>query len=184
MGLPIMAFNPDGEPVDIVNHYVNFGWEYVYHCHILSHEEMDMMHAQVVGVEPPAPTFVSAVRSGNGRNQKVRGDLDGQLQERNGLRHRATAGPARPLPWTEIVTVPSDALTVGPGTGKRSYTDAPGRDNSQYEYQVYAINVVGDTWDYSNPCLSTTSRRAAAGPPDADLSPQCRWTRRRLLRAF
>ncbi len=52
MGLPIMAFNPDGEPVDIVNHIVNFGWEYVYHCHILSHEEMDMMHAQVVGVAP------------------------------------------------------------------------------------------------------------------------------------
>ena len=55
MGLPIWAFNPDGEPVDIVNHYVNFGWEYVYHCHILSHEEMDMMHAQVVGVAPAAP---------------------------------------------------------------------------------------------------------------------------------
>ncbi len=52
MGLPLLAFNPDGEPVDIVNHYVNFGWEYVYHCHILSHEEMDMMHAQVVGVAP------------------------------------------------------------------------------------------------------------------------------------
>ena len=29
-GLPLMAFNPDGEPVDILNHFVNFGWEYVY----------------------------------------------------------------------------------------------------------------------------------------------------------
>ena len=26
-----------------VNKLVNFGWEYVWHCHILSHEEMDMM---------------------------------------------------------------------------------------------------------------------------------------------
>jgi hypothetical protein len=33
-------------PVDIINHYVNFGWEYVWHCHILSHEEMDMMHGK------------------------------------------------------------------------------------------------------------------------------------------
>jgi FtsP/CotA-like multicopper oxidase with cupredoxin domain len=65
-GLPLLAFNPEGEPVDIVNHYVNYGWEYVYHCHILSHEEMDMMHSQVVGVAPRAPTFVSAVRTGNG----------------------------------------------------------------------------------------------------------------------
>jgi len=24
-GLPLLAFNPDGEPVDIVNHFVNFG---------------------------------------------------------------------------------------------------------------------------------------------------------------
>ena len=27
----------------ITNQLVNFGWEYVWHCHILSHEEMDMM---------------------------------------------------------------------------------------------------------------------------------------------
>ncbi len=27
--------NGQAEPVDIVNHLVNFGWEYVYHCHIL-----------------------------------------------------------------------------------------------------------------------------------------------------
>lgn len=25
MGLPITAFNPDGEPIDVINHYVNFG---------------------------------------------------------------------------------------------------------------------------------------------------------------
>ena len=68
-GLPIMAFNPDGEPVDIVNHYVNFGWEYVYHCHILSHEEMDMMHAQVVGVDPSAPSDPTWVLTGNGNNK-------------------------------------------------------------------------------------------------------------------
>ena len=32
----------------------NFGWEYVWHCHILSHEEMDMMRPQMVA-EPPPP---------------------------------------------------------------------------------------------------------------------------------
>ncbi len=35
-----------------VNQLVNFGWEYVYHCHILSHEEMDMMRP-VSAVLPP-----------------------------------------------------------------------------------------------------------------------------------
>ena len=52
LGLPLMAFNPDGEPIDVVNHIVNFGWEYVLHCHILSHEEMDMMRTQAVAVNP------------------------------------------------------------------------------------------------------------------------------------
>ena len=36
----------------IVNQLVNFGWEYVYHCHILSHEEMDMMRPVSVAVPP------------------------------------------------------------------------------------------------------------------------------------
>ncbi|MCB0159961.1 MAG: multicopper oxidase domain-containing protein, partial [Caldilineaceae bacterium] len=153
MGLPIMAFNPDGEPVDIVNHYVNFGWEYVYHCHILSHEEMDMMHAQVVGVEPSAPTFVSAVRSGNGRNQQYLVTwTDNSKNETAFVIERRPAGSSDA--WTEIATVPSDALGVGPGTGTRTYVDALGRDNNLYEYQVYAINVVGDTWDYSNPAFN------------------------------
>jgi FtsP/CotA-like multicopper oxidase with cupredoxin domain len=39
----------------IINDLVNFGWEYVYHCHILSHEEMDMMRPVSVAMPPIAP---------------------------------------------------------------------------------------------------------------------------------
>lgn len=49
-------FNPidaDGIPTDpIVNSLVNFGWEYMLHCHILSHEEMDMMRPITVAMPP------------------------------------------------------------------------------------------------------------------------------------
>jgi hypothetical protein len=149
-----MAFNPDGEPVDIVNHYVNFGWEYVYHCHILSHEEMDMMHAQVVGVAPAAPTYLDdAVRSGNGRNQQYEVSwTDNSKNETAFVIERRIAGSTDL--WTIVATIPSDMSTVGPETGQRSYIDPIGRDNNLYEYQVYAINVVGDSWDYSNPALN------------------------------
>ena len=42
--------DPQGNPTNpIVNQLVNFGWEYVYHCHILSHEEMDMMRPVIGG---------------------------------------------------------------------------------------------------------------------------------------
>ena len=155
-----MAFNPDGEPVDIVNHFVNFGWEYVYHCHILSHEEMDMMHAQVVGVAPAAPDFGSCGRQRKRQQPADTRDLDRQLEERDGLRHRARL-PARPAP--------------GPSSRRchprrsalcRSYDRHRRRDRHEdlhrshrqhehlYEYQVYAINVVGDIWDYSNPAFN------------------------------
>jgi FtsP/CotA-like multicopper oxidase with cupredoxin domain len=152
-GLPLLAFNPDGEPVDIFNHFVNYGWEYVYHCHILSHEEMDMMHAQVVGVAPAAPTFVSAVRIGNGNQRRYNITwIDNSKNETAFVIERREAGTANV--WTVVATVPSDRLTVGPGTGTLTYTDPIGNTNTLYEYQVYAINVVGDTWDYSNPAFN------------------------------
>jgi FtsP/CotA-like multicopper oxidase with cupredoxin domain len=153
LGLPIFAFNPDGEPVDIINHYVNFGWEYVLHCHILSHEEMDMMHAQVVGIKPAAPTFVSAVRSGTGSKQQYLITwTDNSKNETAFVIERRVAGSTDA--WNIVATIPSDRLTIGPELGTRTYTDLLGNDKTLYEYQVYAINVVGDTWDYSNPAFN------------------------------
>jgi FtsP/CotA-like multicopper oxidase with cupredoxin domain len=158
LGLPLYAFNPDGEPVDIINHFVNFGWEYVYHCHILSHEEMDMMHAQVVGVAPAAPGPVTAVLAGSGNNKRY--DLtwnDNSKNETGFVIERSTSATG---PWSIRATVnwpldPNDAAFAnGPGTGPRTYSDVIGNDKTVYYYQVYAINVVGDTWDYSNPAFN------------------------------
>jgi hypothetical protein len=67
---------------------------------------------------------------------------------------------------------------IGPGTGDRTYTDLLGNDRTLYEYQVVAINVVGDTWDYSNPALNeipvgggwptlTLDSRSPDAPPPA-----------------
>jgi len=152
LGLPIFAFNPDGEPVDIINHFVNFGWEYVYHCHILSHEEMDMMHPQVVGVAPAAPSNLVWTLSGNGKNTaNVLTWIDNSKNETATVIERSISGTGQ---WSILVTLPSDMLMDGPGTGPRTYTDLIGNTKDAYEYQVYAINVVGDTWDYSNPAFN------------------------------
>jgi len=37
----------NGNPITVTNVVANFGWEYVWHCHILSHEEVDMMPGEV-----------------------------------------------------------------------------------------------------------------------------------------
>ena len=48
----------------ITNQLVNFGWEYVYHCHILTHEEMDMMRPVSVAYPPKKPDGVAIIGSG------------------------------------------------------------------------------------------------------------------------
>jgi FtsP/CotA-like multicopper oxidase with cupredoxin domain len=65
-------FLPVAPPIGIpavaqtTNVMTNFGWEYVWHCHLLGHEENDMMRplilqvAQAVVLLPGAPTGVTA----------------------------------------------------------------------------------------------------------------------------
>ena len=51
--------NPLGNPVTVTNQMTNFGWEYVDHCHLLGHEENDMMRPMCFVMPPEAPTGLS-----------------------------------------------------------------------------------------------------------------------------
>jgi len=62
-GGPFGFKDPQGVPVSVINHDVNWGWEYVLHCHLLGHEEMDMMHGQAIVVAPRQPTGLTGVQS-------------------------------------------------------------------------------------------------------------------------
>ncbi|MDP4302523.1 cupredoxin domain-containing protein [Leptothrix discophora] len=55
-----------GVPKAIVNDTYNFGWEYVWHCHILGHEENDFMRPIVFHANEAAPLAPAtlSVRSG------------------------------------------------------------------------------------------------------------------------
>jgi FtsP/CotA-like multicopper oxidase with cupredoxin domain len=62
----------NGNPTaPIVNQLVNFGWEYVYHCHILSHEEMDMMRPVSLAVPPFKPDGLTSAVTGTGNNRRL-----------------------------------------------------------------------------------------------------------------
>lgn len=43
-----------GQPAVVTNQMVNYGWEFVWHCHLLGHEENDMMRPIRFSVNPPA----------------------------------------------------------------------------------------------------------------------------------
>ena len=58
----------DGNPTTVSNAAQSFGWEYVWHCHILGHEENDFMRAFVMLVPTAAaalPTAVTTTVPGN-----------------------------------------------------------------------------------------------------------------------
>ncbi len=53
----VMGFHnvdPTNQPAPVTNPLVNFGWEYVWHCHLLGHEENVMMRPIAVAVPPKA----------------------------------------------------------------------------------------------------------------------------------
>lgn len=51
--------DPNNNPVTVTNQVTDFGWEYVWHCHLLGHEEYDMMRPMVILVSPVGPSNLS-----------------------------------------------------------------------------------------------------------------------------
>jgi FtsP/CotA-like multicopper oxidase with cupredoxin domain len=58
VGAPMTVTNPlDGNPLAVTNDMTDFGWEYVWHCHLLGHEENDMMRPIAFRTEPRPDTL-------------------------------------------------------------------------------------------------------------------------------
>jgi hypothetical protein len=138
--------DPINQPATVINTLVNFGWEYVWHCHLLGHEENVMMRPMIIGVAPkPATNLAATVTTSTGRTATIRLTWsDNSINETGFTVQRAsTAGG----PWTTIATgVPGAAA----GTGSVSYIDTGAR-RTTYFYQVIANNVVGYTQTYAAP---------------------------------
>ena len=143
MGPPGGFVDPTAEPVTVLNHYVNYGWEYVWHCHILGHEEMDMMHAMSFGVAPKAPTNLTAFAFING------GVLTAQLdwQDKSISETNFTVQRADDSGFTTGVT----NFMVGANTN--TYADTTILSNQAYYYRVMANDLIGDTTVYAAPAI-------------------------------
>ncbi len=149
---PAGWFSPDGTQLEgaaaPINHLVNFGWEYVWHCHILSHEEMDFMHALVFAVPPTAVTNLSVTRTNTVGQARVDGHVD-QGDRRTGSNGRPTrASPSGLATFTRTSANP---------TGPRVFTQNV-QNNRAYWYRVWAVGpVVGDTVTPGFPTMSADS---------------------------
>jgi FtsP/CotA-like multicopper oxidase with cupredoxin domain len=159
---PMMsAFDPANNGVVAANQLVNFGWEYMFHCHILGHEEGDMMRPIPVGVVLTAPTAVKTTYVRASRTQGAHVDvtfIDNSVNETGFILQRRTdesqpwvtvAMANRPAPtWDNLHQLVIDpSLSTG---SQETLTDQAGLTDSitfgagtSYQYQVLAIDQIG-----------------------------------------
>ncbi len=156
-----MGFNsrdPQGNPTDpITNQLVNFGWEYVVHCHILSHEEMDMMRPVSLALPPRAPSDLTFTTTGNGNNRRIVAHwTDNSITETEFALQRSTDGTT----WTTVGQPLLQPLT-GNTHGARQLTDPTSSASAAALYRVVARNAVGYGGAY--PSLVVQSASVATG---------------------
>lgn len=128
-----------GNPGVVINQVADFGWEYVWHCHLLAHEEMDMMRPIVFQVTTQAPA--APVLSG-GRNA-TRVALTwtdatpaatswGNPKNEVGFRVLRSANNG---PWLTIAR---------PLANQTTYQDSAISLGTSYRYRVVAWNASGE----------------------------------------
>jgi hypothetical protein len=152
--------DPTGEPAPVTNAVVNFGWEYMWHCHLLGHEENDMMRPIILAVPPVATSTPTAVRTGTAATQHIVVSWkDNSLNETDFTVERATAARG---PWTVVAEVPG---VTGSGSTV-TWTDTTVARRTTYYYRVTANNVVGYMQTYATPAVGYPNL-SADSPPSA-----------------
>ena len=125
-----------GAPVSLANALANLGWEYVWHCHILGHEENDMMRPLVmhpVNIVPAAPGGLTASPLGvlTWTDPTPPATSMGDPHNEIGFRiERATGAGA----FSPLGTALANATT---------FTDNSVAGGTAYRYRVFAFNAAG-----------------------------------------
>jgi len=142
----------------VINQMVNFGWEYVWHCHILSHEENDMMRPMVFQVPPEVPANLVAAVGGSGVDLTW---VDKSASETGFTLQRAddSAFALNLVSFTVPGTVPNTAFN-----GTIAYTDTTAT-GPQYYYRVQAYSN-----DVYNQYLSSGVQTALLASPWSNIA--------------
>ena len=150
------------------NKSVPLGWEYVWHCHILGHEENDMMRAISFQVPPEAPSSLTVAPAATGLNLAW---TDNSASETGFTLQRATTADfATP---TNIQVGPStpDANGQGIGWGGPISFNDTGAGAGPYFYRVQAFKPDATYWNPGPNITSAWSNTVSFGGAAASISP-------------
>jgi FtsP/CotA-like multicopper oxidase with cupredoxin domain len=143
--LAFTNIDPLGNPIrpGITNQEANFGWEYVWHCHILSHEENDMMRAVVFAATPETPSDLTATPVVANGTQVNLAWTDNSATATGFSIQRARDAAFTVDPVTiPIAVAPCDAVLYPRAGCPVTYVDTSVA-TGLYHYRVAAANTVG-----------------------------------------
>ncbi len=135
-------FNPlNGDTGNVTNQYVNFGWEYLWHCHILGHEENDMMRTIAVAQPPEAPSNIKA----SGISEVKLSWTDNSLIS-NWVTIQRSTDPSFAINDSKISTLAFNVLEPECTSQRgcpRTFIDSDPPKNKSLYYRIKANNTVG-----------------------------------------
>ncbi|NOT83530.1 MAG: choice-of-anchor D domain-containing protein [Methylococcaceae bacterium] len=131
-------FNPlTGNASNVTNVQVNYGWEYLWHCHILGHEENDMMRSIAVAQPPEKPTALAATTAATG----VKLDwTDNSIISNSVTIQRSTSPTFATV--DAYFNVVEEECAVQAGCA-RTYIDTTAPAATDVYYRIMANNTVG-----------------------------------------
>lgn len=130
----------------VTNVLQNYGWEYTFHCHILGHEENDLMRPMVylpTIAQPGAPTSVKLTKgviSWIDATPVATRSTKGNKSNEIGFRvERTTLNNGVAVGWVPVVK--ANAYNVNTLANATSLTDTtPLLANTDYQYRVVSVN--------------------------------------------
>ena len=171
-GATFMGIDPlTGNPITVTNVLTDFGHEYVWHCHILGHEENDFMRSLIVNDVssiPPTPTTVSAALPATGTSVGAI-NLSWTDASRPGV--LATYGnPANEIGFriyrcssaTSSTCTPAAPVYYTTLANATSFVDQNIAPSLRYRYMVSAFNAAGES-AYSS--ITSSILTSATLPP-------------------
>jgi FtsP/CotA-like multicopper oxidase with cupredoxin domain len=150
----------NGTPSVVANAMKNYGWEYVWHCHILGHEENDFMRPVIFNAKEAAPVQPSNLTI----NGITLSWIDNATTEYAYKVERAAIGPKKTcttvrgkpacstsngpgafVDLTTLITPEQQTIAAAPLANANNFTDTlPRVANTDYEYKVTAIGAAGN----------------------------------------